>query len=57
MKQLGSGEPQSMSAEQSVFRNVKASFTLSGSTKSTPGVVGIRHTRDVVGVKVDKLEG
>ena len=57
MKQLGSGEPQSMSAEPSVFRKVKASFTLSGSTKSTPGVIGIRHTRDVVGVKVDKLEG
>ena len=52
MKHEGSGEPQSMSAAPSVFRKVKASFTLSGSTKSVPLVIGILHTRDVVGVKV-----
>ena len=57
MKQLGSGEPQSMSLEPSVFRNVNASFTLSGSTQSVPLVIGILHTRDVVGVNVDRELG
>ena len=58
MKQLGSGEPQSMPAAPSVFLKVKASFTLSGSKKSIPLVIGILHTRLVVpAVNVDRDEG
>ena len=41
-----------MSLEPSVFLKVKANFTDSGSTKSMPDVMGMRHTREVVGVKV-----
>ena len=41
-----------MSLEPSVFLKVKANFTDSGSTKSKPDVMGMRHTREVVGVKV-----
>ena len=52
MKQLGSGEPHSMSLEPSVFLKEKANLTDSGSTKSMPDVMGMRHTREVVGVKV-----
>ena len=52
MKQLGSGDPHSMSLEPSVFLKVNANFTDSGSTKSMPDVMGMRHTRDVLGVKV-----
>ena len=52
MKQLGSGEPQSMSLEPSVLRKVNASLMDSGSTKSVPGVIGMRQTRDVLGVNV-----
>ena len=52
MKQLGSGEPHSMSLVPSVLRKVNANFTDSGSTKSMPDVMGMRHTREVVGVKV-----
>ena len=35
-----------------MFLKVKANFMDSGSTKSKPDVMGMRHTREVVGVKV-----
>ena len=57
MKQLGSGEPHSVSLVPSVLRKVNANFTDSGSTKSMPGVIGMRHTRLVLGVKVLKELG
>ena len=57
MKQLGSGEPHSMSLEPSVLVKVNANFTDSGSTKSMPDVMGILHTRDVLGVNVDSELG
>ena len=40
-----------------LLRTRKAILTLSGSMKSTPEVSGILATRDVVGVKVLKLDG
>ena len=57
MKHEGSGEPQSMSLEPSVLRKVNASLMDSGSTKSLPGVIGMRHTRVVFGVNVLKELG
>ena len=46
-----------MSLEPSVLRKVNASLMDSGSTKSLPGVIGMRHTRLVLGVNVLKELG